>query len=84
MSIELEGAPEVWDWISVCLHHLWRFREFSTGRFLSVGHSMRKIVGAVLTGIDACIAYARAQPHTSDYYIHGYDNLGENERRYFF
>lgn len=55
----------------------WRFIRFSESRWLSLGPTSRALVAAELTGISSLIHFARKQPGTSEYYIHGWDRRGK-------
>ena len=58
--------------ISGALLNLWKFRQYTTSRWVTVGTSCRVLVTAMLSGFDSLVACVRADPQASDFHIHGY------------
>ena len=50
-------------------------RQFSDSRMLGGRRPTQTLMGGWSFGLDSLVSYVRAQPNTSEYYIHGYDRL---------
>ena len=55
--------------------YIWRFKQFTESRWTTVGDSCRTLCAAISMGLFGLLTYIRAQPKTSEYYIHGVDRL---------
>ena len=57
---------------------VFRFREHTDSRWLTVGSGCRRLVASVCVGLTGLVGLVRESPFTSEYYIHGYDNLNND------
>ena len=60
---------------------LFKFRKFTDSRWATVVDASRMMIVADRVGLDGVVSMARADPTSSDYYMHGYTRLGDEERR---
>ena len=74
-------SPNLLESISTCLLHAWRFRKFTTSRWITVGDSCKTMVIALLTGVESLVRAVRRHPNTSDYYIHGFGRVNEDVKK---
>ena len=87
VAASYRDSPNLLESISTCLLHAWRFRKFTTSRWITVGDSCKTMVIALLTGVESLVRAVRRHPKTSDYYIHGFGRINEDikkSRRHFF
>ena len=75
VSEDCEG--DVLQKVTGALLCLWSFRGFSEGRWISSGGSCRALICGMLSGLESVVSHIRQHPHTSDYYIHGFEKLTE-------
>ena len=68
--------------LSAVLLGIWKFRQFTTSRWVTVGCSCRSLLGALLTGFDSLVELIRADPNASDFHINGYGRLGPRGKRF--
>jgi len=68
--------------VAEALFGLWKFKTFSTSRWVSVGTSCRSFVAALLTGFDSLVRRIRADPKASDFFLHGYSEMREAARQF--
>jgi hypothetical protein len=54
-----------------------RFEKYTDSRWLTIGGSARTLTAPRLLGLDSLVAYIRAAPSSSDYYVGGYSRLSE-------
>ena len=59
---------------SACLT-VFRFKKFSSSRWLTIGTSMRTLVTACALGLRGLLAFTLADPCVSSYYIGGFSRL---------
>ena len=57
----------------------WTWRKYNSARFLTIGTGALQLTLAKLVGLDGIMAIARAQQHTSEYWIHHFDKLNERK-----
>ena len=60
----------------------WRFVKFTTSRWLTVGHSARTVVVALLLGIEDFVKYIAKDTHSSLFYLKGFGRLAADRRRF--
>jgi len=61
--------------LSGALLGLWRFKQYCTSRWVTVGTSCRSLAAARLSGFDDLVSCVRAGPQASDFHIHGYEKF---------
>eukprot|EP00974_Lingulodinium_polyedra_P048550 4662391-Lingulodinium_polyedra.AAC.1 len=54
---------------------VFRFKKFTNSRWCTVRDSCRSLVAALALGLSGLVKMARANPKTSEYYIHGFSQL---------
>jgi len=69
--------------VSGVLLALWRFKTFSTSRWMTLGTSCRTLVAGYLSGLEVYVSFIRAKPDTSDFHIHGFQPLHLAEMKSF-
>ena len=74
--------PNMLESISTCVLHAWRFRKFTTSRWITVGDSCNTMVVALLIGVESLVRTVRRSPKTSDYSIHGFGRINENIKKF--
>eukprot|EP00971_Amphidinium_carterae_P127341 2523252-Amphidinium_carterae.1 len=72
------GSGDVIGDISLCIIAVLRVRKYSDSRWLTIGVSCKTILAACLLGLCDLVAHVRAQPHTSDFYLHGFTRLSKD------
>ena len=77
-----QDDPNLLESVSTCLLHAWRFRKFTTSRWITAGDTCKSMVLALLTGIESLVRMVRRNPKTSDYYIHGFGRLSEEMKTF--
>jgi hypothetical protein len=65
-------TPDVVEKVSACMLAVFKFREFTASRWLTVGIACRSLIGALAVGLRPLVAMIRADPSASDYYMHGF------------
>ena len=65
-----------------CITTVLKFKQFSDSRWVTMGGSCRTITAGRQLGLDHLVSMIRADGSTSDYYIHGYAELGKEARIY--
>jgi len=68
--------------VSFALLSVWKFKKFSSSRWVSVGCSCRSLVASLLTGLESLVAKIRADPVASDWNIHGFGKLSADARHF--
>ena len=63
------------DRVSTCLLYLWRFKQFTASRWLTIGSVCRALLRSFMSGFHDLVAHARANPKHSDYHLHGWARL---------
>jgi hypothetical protein len=48
---------------------LWKFKQYTDSRWLSLGHASKRMVAAQLLGITAMLTFALSQPHVSGFFL---------------
>ena len=74
--------PDAIERISTAILHIFRFRKFTTGRWLTVGESCRTLTAALCVGLAGLVDLIRKSPKTSEFYIHGFGRLAGQARKY--
>ena len=68
--------------VSACMLGVFRFRPFTTSRWITVGDSSRSLVASLCLGLQGLVHMIRQSPDTSDYYIHGFGQLDDETLKY--
>ena len=68
--------------IQSILVSLYRFRIFSSTRWLSVGQSCRTLMAGLFVGLDRVVQMVRQDKTMTDYYAHGFSRLDAPMRKY--
>ena len=68
--------------VSLCLSSLMKFPQYTDSRWVSVGRSCRCLVAALCGGFRGLMEMTREDPEVSDYYLHGFSQLGEGASLY--
>jgi hypothetical protein len=74
-SVSCRDDPKVLERISTLLLGVFKFRRFTSSRWISVGSSCRTLTAALSLGLGKIVQLARADKGTSDYYIGGFKML---------
>ena len=74
--------PDAIERVSTAMLHVFRFRKFTAGRWLTVGESCRTLTAALCVGLDGLVHLARKNPKTSEFYIHGFGRFTGQVRKY--
>ena len=67
--------PDIIPWLYNALMTVFRFKKFSTSRWLTVGTSMRTLIAACALGIRHLHQFTIEDPQVSQYYLSGFKNL---------
>ena len=82
VSVNTFGSPELIDLVTSALLSTWRFRKWSTSRWLTVGTSSRVLVAALLTGIEDLVDFIAQDPGSSLFYLNGFHRLAQDRRSF--
>ena len=74
--------PDLTSRLSTCLLGVFHFQKYSDSRWLSLGPSMRTVVGSVLLGLDSLVAAVFSRDASSQYYLSGYKRWGQSAREF--
>ena len=61
--------------VSTCLLRLFRFSQWTSSRWCSVGSSCRCLVGSIFAGLQGLVGYILADPASSKYYLGGWSHF---------
>ena len=61
---------------------LWRFKQYSEGRWVSIGDSCRSLVAGMLTGLPSLIAEVIEDEAESNFHINGFTKLQEEMEQF--
>ena len=61
---------------------VFRFHKFTYSRWMAIALAARSLVGAMTLGLSHLVSSVRASPHTSDYYIGGFEKLDVSALRH--
>lgn len=75
ISEACSGRYDLIELISTALLSVWKFVQWSESRFLTVGVSARRVVAALLTGLEDLVDLIRADSSCSHFYINGFARL---------
>ena len=65
-----------------CLSSLWRFRKYSSGRWVGTGCTCRVVCAGLLTGLDALVDQITQDPDSSNYHINGWQKMQPSHREF--
>ena len=65
-----------------CLSSLWRFRTYSTSRWVGTGCACRVVCAGLLTGLEAVVDQVLRDPSTSNYHINGWQKMQQSHREF--
>lgn len=82
VDVDRQHDDDLFGTVTGCIMHMWRFRKFSDSRWLTLGESCKTLIGALHLGLAEMVDEVRKDPTTSDYYIHGFQRLTEELRRF--
>eukprot|EP00969_Alexandrium_andersonii_P020568 899122-Alexandrium_andersonii.AAC.1 len=68
--------------LSRAVLYLFKFRKFVDSRWCTVGPACRTLCCALAVGLDGLVGLIRGSGNASDYYIHGYERLAPEVRKY--
>jgi hypothetical protein len=71
-SRDQEGLLEK---VSACALAVFKFKDFTASRWLTVGCSCRSLVGSLAIGLSGLVDMIRKDKSASDYYMHGFGQL---------
>ena len=71
---------ELWERLSAAMLLIFHFRKFTESRWTTVGKVCKSIIAALSVGLAELVAYIREDPKSSEYHIHGFDNLTDELR----
>ena len=77
-----QRRPNAMDDIATVLLGVWRFKQFSDSRWVTIGCNSRSIVAGLLTGLDSLVGRIRADPLASDYEIKGWEKFDTRAKRF--
>ena len=75
---QLDGMEQ----ISFALSYALRWRKHSETRWVDFGASCRMLATTLTVGVEALVRMASADPHVSQYDLHGFERCGEDVRRF--
>lgn len=82
VSINVEGSTTALELVGNCLLYIFKFRRFTDSRWCTIGPSCRILTGALAVGLNALVSLVREAPHSSEYYLGGFDRCSEDVRTY--
>ena len=68
--------------ISHTLLYLCKWRQLSESRWCTVGPCCRTLLWGLRVGLEAWVGMVRADPSTSDFYLHGFSKLSHGIKQY--
>ena len=72
---------EVVQQVYFCLSSLWRFRTYSTSRWVGTGCTCRVVCAGLLTGLEAVVDQLQ-DPDSSNYHINGWQKMQQSHREF--
>ena len=75
VRIAFKDDPDIISWLYNALMTVFRFKRFSTTRWITVGSSMRTLVAACALGIRDLHHFTIVDPQVGKYYLGGFKNL---------
>ena len=82
VSSALSGDADAIEKVSHILLYLCKWRQFSESRWCTVGPCCRTLLWGLCVGLEAWVGIVRADPSTSDFYLHGFGKLSQGIKQY--
>jgi hypothetical protein len=79
---ELEDDPNAIAIVSGVLLYIFRWRQFTDSRWVTIGPSCRALLGSLCVGLEKLVLITRADPKATDYHLHGFSRLTSRLRKY--
>eukprot|EP00974_Lingulodinium_polyedra_P008540 815241-Lingulodinium_polyedra.AAC.1 len=73
---------DVIEQVAAALLTVWKFKPFSSSRWVTVGVSCRTMVAALLTGLPSLVSRVRDDPAASDWDIQGFSRLSQEVKSF--
>ena len=83
-TVDLVGADEFLPLAEHVILKLWRFKTFSSGRWMSMQEACSGIARGILSGVDRVVQLVQADATEVSWYINGWDGLGDDGREFAF
>ena len=77
-----KDLPDLMGTIIACLMSMWKFKQFTDSRWLTVGDSGRTVTIGLLTGLRKLVNDIKKVPHVSLYHLNGFDRLVGDVQRF--
>lgn len=74
--------PDLAEKVIGAMLSVFRFKKFTDSRWLTIGDSCRSLTAALHLGLAGLVHAARADPDTSDFYLHGFARLATDTERW--
>jgi hypothetical protein len=82
VDISVKAMNDLQAHIQTIMMCIFSWRKFVDARWLRTGVSCRGLVGSLFIGLARIVQMARTDPHTSEYKIHGFDNLTADVKKF--
>ena len=77
-----QGLGNLHETIAAAMLAVFRFKQFTDSRWITVGDSCRSLMASMALGLQGLVDFIRAKPSASDFYIHGFAQLNTDALRY--
>lgn len=82
VGVRSEEPGALQEKVTTCLLAVFRFKQFTDSRWVTIGCSCRSLVASLLLGLGPLVDRVRKDPKSSDFYIQGFGQLNQEVRKY--